>query len=366
MNAVMVTGADGYLGRSIVAALLDHGTDDLILTVRAADEVELAAKTAARGWGSLDRVTVVAADLREPKPFAAVDAATVGAIVHTAAVTHFSVDADTARTVNTEGTAKVRDFAATCPGLNRFIALSTLYAVGAVSGDIDETPSAGEKFVNHYERSKWAAEQVLLEAGAPPVIIPRMPTIIADDDSGAVSQFNAFHNTFRLYYYGLLSILPGSRDTPLSLATADFAVNAIVRLLDSPAAPGIYHVSPDPADCLTLGTAIDLAYRTFREEQSFRKRRILEPVLCDRDSFTDLVEAATVLRGGPLAQAMDSITPFAEQLYLPKTFRNERLHAAWPHYRAPDPAALVTAVYTTLCRTRWGRKTLTRGTDVST
>jgi hypothetical protein len=79
------------------------------------------------------------------------------------------------------------------------------------------------------------------------------------------------------------------------------------------------------------------------------------PVPCDLDSFHDLVAAARGLRGGPLHAALAAVAPFAEQLYLPKVFHTDRLRAAWPGYRAPDPMALVESVCANLTArsTRW-------------
>ncbi len=342
-----------------MSALLDTTSDPLILTVRAGSPAELAAKRRARDWTDDDRLTVRAVDLRAPEPFEGIDPDGIRRIVHTAANTSFTVDRPTAEAVNVDGTTRVRDFAAGCPGLTRFVTLSTLYAVGTTTGTVLERPGDGERFANHYEWSKWAAEQRLLEPGAPPVVIARLPTVIADDDSGAVTQFNAFHNTLKLYFYGLLSLLPGDPGTVLSLATAEFVVDAVRSLLEPAVPAGIYHVSPDAADCLTLGRAVELAYDAFTADPGFRKRRVLAPILVGRDSFADLVDAATVIRGGPIADALGSITPFAEQLYLPKMFDNTGLRAHWPGYRAPEPAALIEAVGHYLAGTRWGRSALT-------
>ncbi|WP_158675737.1 SDR family oxidoreductase [Nocardia stercoris] len=358
VNATLVTGADGYIGRRLVSALLETTSEPLILAVRADGPAELAAKRQACGWAD-SRVTVRAVDLSTPDPFAGIDPAGIGRIVHAAAKTSFTVDRDTAQAVNVDGTIRVRDFAATCPDLTRFVALSTLYAVGATTGTVLERPGDGASFVNHYEWSKWAAEQQLLAPGAPPVVIARLPTVIADDDSGTVTQYNAFHNTLKLYFYGLMSLLPGDAATVLSLATAEFVVDAVRSLLKPEVPAGIYHVSPDAADCTTLGAAVDPIYAAFSADPGFRKRRVLEPVLVGRDSFADLVEAATVIRGGPIADALGSITPFAEQLYLPKVFDNTGLRARWPGYRAPDPIELIESVGHYLAGTRWGRSPLT-------
>jgi nucleoside-diphosphate-sugar epimerase len=330
----LVTGADGYLGRRIAAAL---SNEDLVLTVRCADAAELARKRERLGAGG--RVTVVPADLRHRDALAEVDPRRVNRIVHAAAVTRFDVDRDTARQVNVAGTARVRELAERCGRLDRLVLLSTLYTAGRRQGEVRETRHTDAGFVNHYEWSKWAAEEQVLDRPDLPVTVVRLPTVVADDDRGAIGQYNAFHHTLRLYHAGLLTLLPGEPATPLSLATADFVVGAVTALLG--AEPGVYHACADP---VPLGTTVDTAFTVFARDAGFRRRMLPRPVPCDLDSFHDLVAAARGLRGGPLHTALSAVAPFAEQLYLPKVFRTDRLRAAWPGYRAPDPVALVESV----------------------
>ena len=72
VDAILVTGADGYIGRRLVSTLLETTTAPLILTVRAADPAELAAKRRDCGWDGNDRLTVHAVDLTTPDPFAGI------------------------------------------------------------------------------------------------------------------------------------------------------------------------------------------------------------------------------------------------------------------------------------------------------
>ncbi|MFD0599239.1 SDR family oxidoreductase [Catellatospora coxensis] len=263
----LITGADGYLGRRIVAALRG---EDLILAVRCADQAELDRKRAL-----LARVTdapVVPADLRDDDPFAHVDPRSVTRIVHAAAVIRFDVSRDTADRVNASGTARVREFARRCDRLDRLMLLSTLYSAGRRRGEVHETRHDDAGFVNHYEWSKWAAEECLLDAPGLPVTVVRLPTLIAEDGGGEVGQYNAFHHTMRLYHSGLLTLLPGDPATPLSLATAEFTVAGVTALLTAP--PGIYQLCPGP---VTLGTAIDTAFAVFEQDPGFRRRMLPAP-----------------------------------------------------------------------------------------
>ncbi|MEU3465699.1 SDR family oxidoreductase [Streptomyces sp. NPDC006733] len=360
-GTTVITGAGGYLGRRLAAALLDDGDDELVLAVRAASAAELAAKQERLlrelGPDAVGRTRCVAVDVRRDHLLPDVDPGAVTRIVHAAAVTRFNVERDLAEAVNVHGTVRLLAFAERCAHLRRFALLSTLYAVGSRTGDIAEEPSVPVGFVNHYEWSKWAAEEHVLDAADRiPVSVLRLPTIIADDDSGRVTQYNVFHNTLKLFHYGLLSLLPGDERTPLALATAAFTVTAVTRLLDPAVAGGVYHVCPGPERTPALGELVDTAFTVFARDAGFRRRGLLRPVPCDRESFEDLLLAATGLRAGPLHQSLASVSPFAAQLYLPKTFRNDALRAAWPGGTAPDPYALTEAVCTRLVASKWGRR----------
>jgi nucleoside-diphosphate-sugar epimerase len=358
----LLTGADGYLGRATARALLAERDDRLLLAVRPGPDGFAAKRD--RLWHALGepaagRVTIVPADLREDGALDGLDPEPVTQVVHAAAVTRFNAGREEAETVNLRGTAQAAAFAARCPRLQRFTLLSTLYTAGRHTGEVYEKRHDEAGFANNYEWSKWAAEDLLWEEhGDLPCSVLRLPTVIADDDSGRVVQQNAFHNTLKLYYYGLLSLVPGDRGTPLNFGTARFTVAAIMQLLDPAVPEGVYHACPGPEAVADLGTMTDTVFGRYERDEGYRRRKLLRPIYCDQDSFYDLIDASYSMRGGPIYDAMLSVAPFARQLYLPKTFRNDALRAVWPGYRAPDPAGLIAATTDWLVATRWGRNTL--------
>ncbi|MGH3466114.1 MAG: SDR family oxidoreductase [Thermocrispum sp.] len=365
-GVVLVTGGDGHLGRRVAQRLLSETEDHLVLAVRAADAVELAAKEQSlhrslglRGPGServAVRTEVVPVDLRAAEPFARLDPARITAIVHSAARTAFTVRREEARQVNVEGTRRVSAFARRCPRLQRFLLLSTLYSAGRRTGTIEEAPHpSAAGFVNHYEWSKYACEQLLLDDGLP-LSVARLATVVAEDGTGTVGQYNAYHNTLKLFFYGLLSLMPGDPATPLALTTADFTGRGLAHLLRPEVPTGVYHLAPPPELTVTLGEVVETAFTTFEEDAAFRRRRMLRPRFCGIHSFRDMVEAARGLSGSPMALAMESVAPFAEQMFLSKRFETGRLHAVWPHAPAPDGRRLVEATCLQLIGTRWGRR----------
>jgi len=355
----LITGADGYVGRLLAARLLASG-DELVLTVRAADAAELDAKRAfLRGVlpAADGRVTVMPVDLRDGEGLAAVNPRPVTRIVHSASVTRFNIDRDTARQVNVDGTARICEFARSCGRLERLLLLSTVYSTGRRTGRLDEAmydDAAG--FVNHYEWSKWEAERLALTGyrDVLPLSVLRLATVVADDEGGAVTQYNAFHHTLKLFFYGLLSVIPGDETTPIHVTSGEYSAAAAERVLDPDVPSGIYHaLAPHPP---TLRELIDTAFAAFETDPTFRRRSMLRPLFCDIESFLDLVHVARASRSSLVLGALETVVPFADQLYLHKDVTSDRLLAEWPGHRVPDARALVTGTCEYLVATHWGRK----------
>lgn len=354
---VLITGASGYLGKLLSRRFLEDG-HRVVLAVRSPakrDEV-----TAALG-ALAGRAQFVTVDLAAAEPFAALDAEVrrrITRIVHTAAVTRFNVDRELAELVNVDGTRHALALARSCPALESFSQVGTVYSSGLRDGLITEEPhddAAG--FANTYEWSKWAAEQLVVGHGGDlPWRVQRVATVVADDDSGAVTQYNAFHETLKLCFYGLLSLLPGRGDTPLYFVTGAFVTDAIARITDPASAGGIYHVAHDRSESLTLDQMLDLVFEQFEAVEDFRKKRILRPLLADEQSFGLLVDGVTSFAGSLVTQALTNVAPFARQLYVRKELDNARLRAVLTDYRAPDPAQLVRDTCAQLLATRWGRR----------
>jgi nucleoside-diphosphate-sugar epimerase len=359
-NQVLITGADGYLGMRLARKYLESTGTRVALWVRSADEDEFQAKRellARRIEDHQGRASYHWGDLVGGEPFDSLDPATINTIIHSAAVTRFNVDETTAREVNIEGTNKVLRFARACPGLEAIGLLSTVYASGLRAGAVQEAPLDGSSgFANHYERSKWLSENILLtEYDSLPWRILRVATVIADSDSGQVSQYNAFHNTLKLFYYGLLSLIPGRAETPVYFVTGEFAAGSVFELMQNSQHRTIYNVAHSEEESLTLGQLIELAFETFDHQDDFRSRRILRPLFSDAESFDLLVEGISAFGGGIVNQAVSSVAPFGKQLFIRKQIQNYNVVAALKDYRAPDARRLIRNTCEYLVRTKWGK-----------
>jgi nucleoside-diphosphate-sugar epimerase len=343
---ILVTGADGYLGLAVVRRHLAAG-ENVIGSVRASDAQTLARKreTLRLALGpAFARLHVVGADLRDPEPFAAVSPA-VTEIVHAAALTRFDISRRAAYDVNVDGTVKVAAFAARCRRLRSLTLLGSVHATGLASGPILEEPIRRRpQFANWYEWSKCLAEKAIVARCAElPWRILRIATVVADDESGRATQRNAVHDTLRLLWRGLLSVLPGEPGTLVYFVTRDYVADACVTLVRNAPVHGIFHVCPRAEHALALGDVVHSARRAFAESEEFRRRRVLQPSFCDWESFERL-RVALAEHGSVLASVVGGLAPFARQLYVAKQVDNRAL-TAWL-----DPPRVTHELLRRVCR----------------
>jgi Nucleoside-diphosphate-sugar epimerases len=155
---VLVTGANGFIGRALVARYADLGAE-----TRGIDLVA----DPARG--------VVAGDIINPEPWRThLDGCDI--VIHTAALVTNNVDPAQAWNVNVIGTRRVLD-AAAAAGASRFVSISTMGAArfAQIETDAVERYFAGHELderwplmpvANPYTDTKIAAEHVVLAAHA--------------------------------------------------------------------------------------------------------------------------------------------------------------------------------------------------------
>jgi nucleoside-diphosphate-sugar epimerase len=172
---VLVTGASGFLGRAVAAAVRDAGHE---------------VRTFQRRPSGVDGVTDVPGTMTDP---AAVRSAVadVEAVVHLAAKVSLAGDpADFAR-VNVAGT---RDLlaAARDAGATRFVFVSSpsvAHTGASIAGD-DATPASPDTARGDYARTKAAAERLALGADAPgfAVVAVRPHLVWGPDDEQLVGR----------------------------------------------------------------------------------------------------------------------------------------------------------------------------------
>jgi thioester reductase-like protein len=359
---ILITGGDGYIGHKVAQAILNKTPNKLTLWVRALNSEALQTKIEKiNQWLKQDwkeRVTIIGGDLAQEQPFLSVDSAEITHILHTAAVIRFNLEEEIANDVNLLGSSKIMKFARQCPQLEAFHYISTVYSSGMNSGEIkEEVLDTVPLFVNHYERSKFEAEQILIkEFNDLPWRILRLATVIADDNQGGITQYNVFHNTMRLLFNGLISLLPGDTNTPLYLVTGEFSAASVFQLLEDSKPKTVYHICHKKEESAILQELINWVFDVFHEYPEFTQKRIMPPIFADEKTFMVLANNMQSLSKGVLSDALGSITPFAKQLYIHKDFENRNLTEQLMDYRAPDIESLIKNTTRHLVNTKWGRK----------
>jgi hypothetical protein len=179
---------------------------------------------------------------------------------------------------------------------------------------------------------------------------------VADDEYGAVSQYNAFHTVLKLFFYGLLSLLPADPGTPLYLVTGAAAADDAFAAMTSGAA-GTLHLTHRGARAVTVAELVEIAWERFSLDDDFRRKRLLRPLYCDVETFTALVDGAEAFAGPTLRQSVAAMAPFARQLYVRKELSTTQAERALGTPRTgADPRTAARAAIDYAVSTRWGRR----------
>jgi len=321
-RTILVTGATGLLGRSVLQHLLanDARLHAIVLVRDTARWVRIADMSALR-----DRITAVEGDLRSPGLGLTSEARTLvrrqaTAVIHLGADTSFSNPLAAARSVNTMGTAHLLALAHECESAVRFAYVSTAFVAGRRTGVIPEAVvSPAHGWVNAYEQSKYEAERLVCRESDDWVIL-RPSTVVCDDRQGTVSQVNAVHRALRLYRAGLVAMMPGLDTSTLDVVTTDFVGSAIARLaLRDEAASTVVHLCAGEG-ALPLGALLDLTYAYWARDPEWRRRAIARPPLVDLATYA-LFERSIEEVGDPSIKRLTrSLSHFVPQLALPKRF----------------------------------------------
>ncbi len=208
---VLVSGANGFIGRRLCLALQRRG-DRVIALLRRPPE--------APGPWDVWRL----ADLTRPLP--ADIAADAGVVCHLAALVHArGADARAYEAVNHQGTCRLLDAAARA-GVDRFLYFSSVKAAGETTpGCVDESHPARPE--TPYGRSKLAAERAVAAAGAIPSRVNlRLSPVYGDRMAGSLRQL------VRAARQGWLPPLPAV-DNRRSFIHVDDLVTAVLALIDA-------------------------------------------------------------------------------------------------------------------------------------
>ena len=357
---VLLTGASGLVGKATLARLLAL---DPQLSVTALVREGSRARFERDPDHDGARVQTLVGDIERPGLGLSADERgalerRVTHVVHAAANTRFSQTLSDARRVNATGTAHVVDLMSGC-AIERFVYVSTAFVAGALEGLIPEREHTSVPgWINPYERSKHEAEAVVRASGLP-MVIARSSTIVCDDLSGRVSQFNAVHQALHLFHSGLAAMLPGSEECPVDLVTTNYVADALARLalgtIDVDEPDETFHLCAG-SGAIPLGELLDRSRAVWRESDRWRARGIERPSITGLDTYR-LFERSVRETGDARVRAITrGLSTFVPQLSFPKRFLTDRADRV---LGASAPA--VTDYWDDLCRhlttTRWAATT---------
>ena len=169
MKPVLVTGASGFVGWHVARLLLERGMSVRALVREQSHVPEL----------PVERIT---GDLRDPESLARA-AAGCSIVYHVAADYRlWSKNPGDLYHSNVDGTRNMLTAAQTA-GVERIVYTSTVGCIGMPSGD-EQTPVSLDEMAGAYKRSKFMAEQVVLDFAAKglPVVIVNPTAPMGDHD----------------------------------------------------------------------------------------------------------------------------------------------------------------------------------------
>jgi len=291
---LLLTGATGFLGGAIAAALLDSPRwRELLILIRAADAAEGRTRLAqcmqrfALDAALVERIgdhQILCGDLCGAAQFADDPRlAAITEVVNCAAFASFSNHPQILRT-NVEGTVGFARVIASRARLRRFIQVGTAMSCGADAPKLvleSYQPPADALQLVPYTASKLEGERQLREIPGLPLVIARPSIIVGHTRLGCRASASIFW-VFRMAR--ALRCFPCPADSRIDLVPVDYAAQAILRLLAAPQlAHQLYHISAgaqascsyreiDAAIAMALGEAPthdyrQLGYDVIRQEQ---------------------------------------------------------------------------------------------------
>ncbi len=257
MSTHLVTGFPGFIGRRLVAALLERDPEARIVAL--VEGRMAAAAYAAAAAIDAERIEILNGDIAARRLGLGDGdyerlATTVEVVDHLAAIYDLAVPAEIAQRVNVEGTGNVLDLCREAPNLRRLNYVSTAYVAGTRTGVAYEHElSLGQGFKNHYESTKFQAEVWVRElTDRIPTTIIRPAIVVGDSRTGETQKFDGPYYLLRFIAASVGRGMPianiGRGAVPFNVVPVDFIIDAMVALGELDAAVGetVHLCDPDP------------------------------------------------------------------------------------------------------------------------
>ena len=267
----LVTGFPGFIGRRLVAALLDSSPDARVAALVEPRMLE-AAQAVADGLDP-ERLALYAGDitqrdlgLGEDDRMRLLDE--TRRVFHLAAIYNLAVPLEVAQRVNVDGTGNVLDFCLAAENLERLAYVSTAYVAGLRTGVVYEHELVmGQGFKNHYESTKFQAEvwvrQMLDQV---PTTILRPAIVVGDSRTGETEKFDGPYYILRAISRAERMGRPiaqfGRAGAAFNVVPVDYVVQAMLAAAGDPATLGqtLHLVDPDPLSAGEVVRLLSSAY----------------------------------------------------------------------------------------------------------
>ncbi len=264
-EAIVVTGATGFLGARVLSRLCERSDRPLVCLVRARSDDEARARVTAAlenaRVGSRN-IRAIAVDLAEPTLGLSENAydglaSAASLVVHCAGSVRVTSSWRELARANVRTTAHLVRFVERCDGrLVHASSLAPFVCCELPPSRIRETPNAPQApITGAYAASKWAAERVIGISSVDSVIV-RFGLLTGDSRTGL--SHDACQLSLFLRSLAAIGVAP-QIDAPLAcdITPVDSAARAMVDLALAPDARGVFHVAgPEPASFDALLAAL--------------------------------------------------------------------------------------------------------------
>jgi NAD(P)-dependent dehydrogenase (short-subunit alcohol dehydrogenase family) len=256
-----VTGATGFIGRHLVAKLLEReGT--IYVLVREGSRGKLDALI--QSLGAADgRIVPVAGDLSKPGLGVEGFDERIDHLFHLAAVYDIEADEETSERANVEGTQNVIEFA-NAHDVGRFHHVSSIAVAGEYRGVFQEDMfDEGQRLPHHYHRTKYESERLVREGVEAKTLIFRPGIVVGHSETGEMDKVDGPYYFFKVLQklrHALPEWFPlaGPQGGETSIVPVDFVARAmdhIAHLPDAELPSDTFHlVNPES---MTVGEAMN-------------------------------------------------------------------------------------------------------------
>jgi len=262
--AYFVTGATGFIGRFLLAELLDHREGKIYCLTRAGSLDKLDALK--ERLGDDDRIVPVIGDLTKPR--LAVDDTEIERLngqvdhfFHLAAIYDLTADADTQYRANVEGTRHALQLAEAV-GAKHFHQMSSIAAAGLYKGVFTEDMFDEAQDVEHnaYYLTKHESERVVRQEAKVPWRIYRPGAVVGHAQTGEIDKIDGPYYFFKIIQR-VRNLTPGwfrgvgVEGGEINLVPVDYVAKATDHLAHLPDLDGrAFHLTdPEP---LTVGALL--------------------------------------------------------------------------------------------------------------